>query len=187
MPCEPLDMAPFCKEDFAQEWMASCSAPPALVSVEIVDRILRSVWNNWKNWFESETEKINQKHKHLSILISECTPLSVSILFRMGMCAHSCQYLINSRILVVQLQFLVLFLFFVERNLRWQVQLLKTRSRMEGYKISVVFLVVGTEQQGKTWPTCPGLEGELYLRENGEWIERLPFPFLVWGLSGPYR
>ena len=31
-----------------------------------------------------------------------------------------------------------------------------------------VFLVARTEQQGKTRPTCPGLEGELYLRENGE-------------------
>ena len=31
-----------------------------------------------------------------------------------------------------------------------------------------VFLVAGTEQQGKTRPTCPRLEGELYLRDNGE-------------------
>ncbi|KAK7375849.1 hypothetical protein VNO78_35162 [Psophocarpus tetragonolobus] len=40
--------------------------------------------------------------------------------------------------------------------------------RALGIPLLCVFLVAGTEQQGKTRPTCPGLEGELYLRENGE-------------------
>lgn len=39
--------------------------------------------------------------------------------------------------------------------------------RALGIPLLCVFLVAGTEQQGKTRPTCPGLEGELYLRENG--------------------
>ena len=37
-----------------------------------------------------------------------------------------------------------------------------------GIRLPCVFLVAETEQQGKTRPTCSGLEGELYLRENGE-------------------
>lgn len=40
--------------------------------------------------------------------------------------------------------------------------------RALGIPLPCVFLVAGTEQQGKTRPTGPGLEGELYLFKR-EW------------------
>lgn len=38
--------------------------------------------------------------------------------------------------------------------------------RALGIPLPCVFLVAGTEQQGKTRPTCPGLEGEPYESES---------------------
>jgi hypothetical protein len=65
---------------------------------------------------------------------------------------------------------------------------LSTDPPRAGHTSSRVFLVAGTEQQRKTQPTGPGLEGELYLFKR-EWgvNRKASVSVLVWGLSGPDR
>ena len=56
--------------------------------------------------------------------------------------------------------------------------------RARGIPLPCVFLVAGTEQQGKTRPTGPGLEGELYLFQI-EWGVNRKASVLGLGAFGP--